>query len=98
MSFLAQKERDDLLVGMLELWYAALPARDRNNLESTWIGKTTVTFSDAITLVRRDLWRRWFFATPAFKAVVQKLTHTETPTLPHPHAGDAMAKVEMRSP
>ena len=71
------KERDDLLVGMLELWYAALPARDRNNLESTWIGKTTVTFSDAITLVRRDLWRRWFIATTAFKAVVQKLTHTQ---------------------
>ena len=67
MWLLTQKERDDLLVGMLELWYAALPARDRNNLESTWIGKTTVTFSDAITLVRRDLWRRWFFGLSAIR-------------------------------
>ena len=56
------------------LWSAALPDHDRQNIEPTWAGKTTVTFSDAITLVRRDLWRRWIFATPAFQAVVQKLT------------------------
>ena len=51
--------------------------RDRDNLEPIWAGKTTVTFSDAITLVRRDLWRRWIFATPAFQVVVQKLTPTQ---------------------
>lgn len=62
------------LYSVVVLWYAALPERDRTNLEPTWTGKTTVTFSDAITLVRRDLWRRWIFATPAFKLVMQKLT------------------------
>ena len=65
------------LDSVVALWYAALPERDRQNLEPTWAGKTTVTFSDAITLVRRDLWRRWIFATPAFQAVVQKLTPTQ---------------------
>ena len=62
------------LYSVVALWYAALPERERQNLEPTWTGKTTVTFSDAITLVRRDLWRRWIFATPAFKLVMQKLT------------------------
>lgn len=62
------------LYSVVALWYAALPECDRQNLEPTWAGKTTVTFSDAITLVRRDLWRRWIFATPAFKLVMQKLT------------------------
>lgn len=61
------------LYSVVALWYAALPARDRQNIEPTWTGKTTVTFSDAITLVRRDLWQRWIFATPAFKLVMQKL-------------------------
>ena len=66
------------LDSVVALWYAAQPARDRENLEPTWVGKTTVTFSDAITLVRRDLWRRWIFATPAFQKVVQKLTPAQT--------------------
>jgi hypothetical protein len=65
------------LYSIVALWYAALPERDRQNLEPTWTGKTTVTFSDAITLVRRDLWSRWIFATPAFKLVMQKLTHNQ---------------------
>ena len=49
------------LYSAVALWYAALPDRDRQNIEPTWTGKTTVwagkttaTFSDAITLVRRD--------------------------------------------
>ena len=62
------------LDSVVALWYAALPERDRQNPEPTWKGKTTVTFSDAITLVRRDLWSRWIFATPAFMLVMQKLT------------------------
>ncbi len=65
------------LYSVVVLWYAALPEVDRNQLKPTWTGKTMVTFSDAITLVRRDLWRRWIFATPAFKLVMQKLTPSQ---------------------
>ena len=61
------------LYSVVVLWYAALPNRDCQNLEPAWAGQTTVTFSDAITLVRRDLWRRWILATPTFKVVLQKL-------------------------
>ena len=65
------------LDSLVTRWYAALPERDRENLKLTWTGKTTVTFSDAITLVRRDLWCRWIFTTPPFNGVVQKLTPTQ---------------------
>ena len=56
------------LYSVVALWYAALPERERQNPEPTWKGKATVTFSDAITLVRRDLWSRWIFATPRIPA------------------------------
>ena len=33
-----------------------------------------VTFSDAVTIVRRDLWRHWIFENPTYKPLVQKLS------------------------
>jgi hypothetical protein len=33
-----------------------------------------VTFSDAITAVRRWLWREWVFATPGYKPAFEKLS------------------------
>jgi hypothetical protein len=39
-----------------------------------WTGKATVTFSDAVTIVRRDLWRHWIFENPTYKPVVEKLS------------------------
>lgn len=77
---------------MVVLCYTALPEVDRNHPKPTWTGKTTATFSDAITLVYRDLWRRWIFATHALKRVMQKLT----PNPKHAHTGNVMAKVELK--
>ena len=62
------------LYSLVVLWWAALPECDRQNVAPTWVGKQTVTFSDVMTLVRRDLWRRWIFETPAFRVLVRKLT------------------------
>jgi hypothetical protein len=62
------------LYSVVALWYAALPAADRQDLAILWPGKRAVTFSDAITLVRRDLWRHWIFAHPEYHAVVKKLS------------------------
>lgn len=64
------------LSSVVALWYAALRDRDRDrkNIEPTWVGKTTVTFSDAITLVRHDLWHRWIFATHCISTACAK-TH-----------------------
>lgn len=62
------------LYTVVALWYAALPATDRAESVVQWAGKKTITFSDAVTLVRRDLWRHWIFENPQYKSVVEKLS------------------------
>jgi hypothetical protein len=41
--------------------YSQLPAQDRQQRGVDWAGKTGVTFSDAMTAVRRWLWVAWVF-------------------------------------
>lgn len=86
-----------VLYSVVVLWYAVLPEYDRQQQQPTWPGKTMVTFSDAITLVRRDLWQRRIFATPRLQAAPAK-THPqpETSTHQHTHTGNVMAKVDPR--
>jgi hypothetical protein len=62
------------LYTVVALWYAMLPAADRTQLAVAWRGKSTIAFSDAITLVRRDLWCHWIFTHPAYRAVVKKMS------------------------
>jgi DDE superfamily endonuclease len=38
-----------------------------------WHGKSTVTFSDMMMCVRRDLWQQWFFQTPTMATAFSKL-------------------------
>jgi hypothetical protein len=42
-------------------------------------GKRDVTFSDAITAVKRWLWLEWVFAIPGHKPVFQKLSRPFRP-------------------
>jgi hypothetical protein len=53
--------------------YSQLPRRYRRQHWVEWPGKRNVTFSDAITAVRRWLWREWVFAIPGYKQVFAKL-------------------------
>ncbi len=62
------------LYTVVALWYAALPQSERQELAVQWTGKVTITYSDAVTLVRRDLWRHWIFENPAYQSVVEKLS------------------------
>lgn len=62
------------LYTVVALWYAALPASERQELVVEWTGKVAITYSDAVTLVRRDLWRHWIFETLTYTSVVEKLT------------------------
>lgn len=62
------------LYTVVALWYAALPDSDRQELAVGWTGKLASTYSDAVTLVRRDLWRHWILEPPAYKPVVEKLS------------------------
>ncbi len=61
------------LYTVIALWYADLPARRRQQRAVTYARKRDVTFSDAITAVRRWLWDQWVFATPAHKGAFAKI-------------------------
>jgi hypothetical protein len=54
--------------------YSQLPRRYTRVRAVAWAGKTNVTFSDAITAVRRWLWLEWVFAIPGYKPVFEKLS------------------------
>jgi DDE superfamily endonuclease len=54
--------------------YAQLPSRYARLRVVDWSGKQDVTFSDAITAVRRWLWVQWVFAIPGYKPAFQKLS------------------------
>jgi hypothetical protein len=49
------------LYSVVALLYWLLPAEDQEQTGPDWPGKQTVTFSDAITAVRRWLWTHWVF-------------------------------------
>jgi hypothetical protein len=61
------------LYTVVVLLYARLPARWRRVRAVNWPGKRDVTFSDAITAVRRWLWLEWVFATPGHRGALGKL-------------------------
>lgn len=62
------------LYSVIALLYALLPARQARAARVDWVGKRTVTFSDAITAVRRWLWIEWVFATCGHNVVFAKLS------------------------
>ena len=49
------------LFSVVALLYEQLPDQDQDQEGVQWQGKVTVTFSDALTAVRRWLWTRWVF-------------------------------------
>src|SRR4051812_44132155 len=53
--------------------YSQLPKRYAGVRAVDWSGKQEVTFSDAITAVRRWLWVEWVFAIPGHREAFQKL-------------------------
>ena len=61
------------LYSVTVLLYVWLPEKDRLAATVAWVGKSTVTFSDALTCVRRWLWREWVFETCGHTAAFSKL-------------------------
>jgi Archaeal putative transposase ISC1217 len=61
------------LYTVVVLLYVDLPARYRRVQVVDWPGKGDVTFSDAITAVRRWLWVEWVFALPGYRDAFSKL-------------------------
>jgi DDE superfamily endonuclease len=54
--------------------YVQLPAWRRRRGLLDWVGKEHVTFSDALTAVRRWLWVEWVFAIPGHGTAFSKLS------------------------
>jgi hypothetical protein len=54
--------------------YSQLPRRYERVRAVEWEGRQGVTFSDAITAVRRWLWLEWVFAIPGHREAFQKLS------------------------
>lgn len=71
------------LYALVALWFSELSQRDHRAPVVDGIGsvKQTLTFSDAITFVRRHLWRHWVLESPRHAAAFQKLTTKEKCTL-----------------
>lgn len=61
------------LYSVVALLYEQLPEEAQAEPGVDWEGKATVTFSDAITAVRRWLWTNWAFATGGQDAPFAKL-------------------------
>jgi hypothetical protein len=53
--------------------YAELPARYRRVRAADWLRKSDVTFSDAITAVRRYLWVEGVFSLSGHREAFEKL-------------------------
>jgi len=62
------------LYTVVALLYASLPAKYRRLRTLTWPGKQDVSFSEAITAVRRWLWVEWVFAIPGHQQAFSKLS------------------------
>ena len=61
------------LYTVVAVLYVQMPARVRKQGLILWPGKQDVTFSDALTAVRRWLWVQWVFAIPGHNAAFSKL-------------------------
>lgn len=71
------------LYTLVALWFAELPETARKDPVVTWTGsvKPTLTFSDAITLVRRQIWHTWVLQSPRHAHAFHKLTPQQKHTL-----------------
>jgi DDE superfamily endonuclease len=61
------------LYTVVALLYSQLPPKYARVRVVDWPGKRDVTFSDAITAVRRWLWQEWVFAIPGHREAFAKL-------------------------
>jgi len=62
------------LYTVVTLLYVSLPAKYRRERTLSWPGKQDVSFSEALTAVRRWLWVEWVFAIPGQQQAFSKLS------------------------
>lgn len=64
------------LFSVVALLYAQLPATSTAGPGVLWVGKHEVTFSDAMTAMRRWVWVEWVFVTCGYREAFRKLPFT----------------------
>jgi hypothetical protein len=71
------------LYTLVALWFSELPEKARVEPLVNWTGsvKKALTFSDAITLVRRQVWRIWVLESPGHALAFQKLNPRQKDSL-----------------
>jgi hypothetical protein len=69
------------LYTVIVLLYLQLPKTSRTLRAVFWKGKTTVTFSDMMTCVRRGICEQWFFHTPEDRKAFSKLSRALQETI-----------------
>lgn len=69
------------LYSLVALLYWQLPAEAQDAAGIEWVGKVDVTFSDALTAVRRWLWTHWVFSKTGHDAAFAKLPEPLQQTL-----------------
>jgi SRSO17 transposase len=69
------------LYTLIVLLYLQLPDRLRLPIVVSWRGKSTTTFADMLTCVRRAIWQQWFFQTPTTAERFSKLPRSLQDTI-----------------
>jgi hypothetical protein len=69
------------LYTIVVLIYLQLPDLLRSPISVSWRGKSTVTFADMITCVRRAIWQQWFFHTTTQTETFSKLPRSLQETI-----------------
>ena len=71
------------LYTLVALWFADLPKSANGTPNLAWVAraKPAITFSDAIALVRQQIWRHWVLQCPRHAVALQKLTPRERSSL-----------------
>jgi hypothetical protein len=69
------------LYTVVVLLYLQLPCPSNTRRAIFWRGKTTVTFSDMMTCVRRGVWEQWYFQTQADPQEFSKLSQALQDTI-----------------
>jgi hypothetical protein len=69
------------LYTLIVLLYLQLPDLLRLPSVVSWSGKSTTTFADMLTCVRRAIWQQWFFQTPTTAEPFSKLPRSLQETI-----------------
>jgi len=62
------------LYTLVAYWHAHLPKKERGRIHAAWNGKKAITFTDAMTSVRRSAWDEYIFQSTPHRWGVEKIS------------------------